>query len=156
MNFRFPRTLVLFSILLVIGTVVIVTAAHAAPTTNPALQQDDFYQNLYAASDTVRCNPAHWDIIVPDLTYAGKWTIYPFGSRSSKADGINVKVTSAANNDGWSETFFIPIDSGGGYKNELVAFTWFNTAVDSVAVQAVFSTCGADSLLSYQFIMEGW
>jgi hypothetical protein len=149
--------LAIFSVLLVVGVVVIVTSpASAAPTVNPALQQDDFYQDLYAVSDTVRCHASHWDTIVPDLTYAGRWTIYPFGSRSQKADGINVKVTSATHNNGWSETFFIPIDSGGGYKNELVVHKWFNTAVDSIAVQAAFTTCAADSFLSYQFIMQGW
>ena len=150
------RSLILFSILLIVGTVVIVTAAHAAPAINPALQQDDYFQNLYATSDTVRCNPAHWDIIIPDLTFAGKWTIYPYGAKSKLADGINVKVKLAVSNDGWTESFFIPITGAVNYKNELVSHRWFSTAIDSLAVQAVFSTCGADSLLSYQFIMEGW
>jgi anaerobic selenocysteine-containing dehydrogenase len=136
-------------------TLVSVTAANAAPAINPALQQDDYFQNLYAVSDTVCCHSNHWDIIVPDLTYAGDWSIFPFGSRSKLADGINVKVKLAASNNGWTESFFIP-SYHGDYKNELVPLWWFGTAVDTIAVQAEFSTCAAGSTLYYQFIMQGW
>jgi hypothetical protein len=154
-----PNVVQLLGVIVIIFAVLFIFAvidARSAPTINPALQQDDYYQDLYAISDTVCCHASHWDVIVPDLTHAGKWTVYPYGSRSSKADGINVKVTMAASDNGWSETFFIPIDSTGGYKNELITHRWFNTAVDTIAVQGEFSTCAADSVLSYQFIMQGW
>lgn len=142
----------IFAVLFVIAII----NARSAPTINPALQQDDYFQDLFAASDTVCCHASHWDVIIPDLIYSGKWTIYPYGSRSELADGINVKVKMAATDLGWSETFFIPLDSNGGYMNELVTHRWYGTAVDTIAVQAEFSTCAADSVLSYQFIMQGW
>ena len=128
-------------------------SAMAAPGINPALQQDDYFQNIYAASDTVCCHSNHWDIIVPDLTFSGDWTIYPFGSRSKLADGINVKISTAGG--GWTESFFIP-SYFGDYKNELITHRWFETMLDSLAVQAVFTTCAADSVINYQFIMQGW
>jgi hypothetical protein len=125
------------------------------PTINPALYQKDFFQDLYAASDTVCCHSSHWDVIVPDLVYAGDWEIYPFGAKSKVADGLNVKVTLAKSDNGWSDTFFVPIDHE-HWKNEITLRQLFSTAVDSIAVQAAFSTCAAGSLLQYQFIMEGW
>jgi predicted outer membrane repeat protein len=130
----------------------------APPTANPALYQDAFYQDLYAVSDTVCCHANHWDMIVPDLAYAGRWSVFPYGAKSKLADGINVKVTLASSNDGWSETYFISAEYGTAihWKNEFVLEQLFNTAVDTVAVQAAFSTCAADSTLQYQFIMEGW
>lgn len=142
--------------LLVAATVIVMAViATAAPTINPALQQDDYFQNLYAVSDTVCCHSSNWDIIIPDLIFSGDWAIYPFGAKSKKADGINVRVKMAATNNGWSETFFIPCQFG-DYKNELVVLNWFNTTIDTLAVQAAFSTCAADSVISYQFIMQGW
>jgi hypothetical protein len=128
------------------------------PTINPALHQKDFFQDLYAISDTVCCHSNHWDIIVPELTYAGDWIIYPFGAKSKLADGINVKATLANSEGGWSETFFIPTNyfTNIYWKNEFGFEQLFSMAVDTVAVQAVFSTCAADSTLQYQFIMEGW
>lgn len=120
------------------------------PEINPALHQSDYFQNLFAVSDTVCCHSSHWDIIVPSLTYSGDWTIYPFDAKSDEADGLNIKVKRADSNNGWSETFFVP------FNDAVSIHQLFNTAVDTVAVQAVFSTCAADSVLSYQFIMEGW
>ena len=142
--------------LITTAVILLSASALAAPAINPALQQDDYFQNLYAASDTVCCHSSNWDIVVPDLTFSGAWTIYPYGAKSTKADGINVKVKMAASDNGWSETFFIPIAGDGGYKNELVTHRWFGTAIDTLAVQAEFSTCAADSVASYQFIMQGW
>jgi hypothetical protein len=153
-----PNIVQLLGVIVIIFAVLFIFAvidARSAPTINPALQQDDYYQDLYAVSDTVCCHSNHWDIIVPDLTYAGDWSIFPFGSRSKLADGINVKVKLAASNSGWTESFFIP-SYHGDYKNELVPLWWFSTAVDTIAVQAEFSTCAAGSTLYYQFIMQGW
>ena len=128
---------------------------YVPPTINPALYQKDFFQDLYAASDTVCCHSSHWDVIIPELNYAGDWEIYPFGAKSKIANGLNVKVTLAKSDNGWSDTFFVPIDHE-HWKNEVTLKQLFSTAVDSIAVQAVFSTCAAGSLLQYQFIMEGW
>jgi hypothetical protein len=128
------------------------------PTINAALHQSDYFQDLYAISDTVCCHSNHWDIIVPELTYASDWMIYPFGAKSKLADGINVKATLANSGGGWSETFFIPANyfTNIYWKNEFSFEQLFSMAVDTVAVQAVFSTCAAGSTLQYQFIMEGW
>lgn len=138
-----------------LSLIALVAASFAAPTVNPALRQNDYFQNLYAITDTLCCHASHWDVIIPVLDFSGDWTIYPYGARSKKADGLNVKVKMAGSDNGWSETFFIPCQFD-SYKNELTAHRWFSTAIDTLAVQAAFSTCAVDSVLSYQFIMQGW
>jgi hypothetical protein len=118
---------------------------YVPPTINPALYQKAFFQDLYAASDTVCCHSSHWDVIVPVLVYAGNWEIYPFGAKSKVADGLNIKVTLAKSDNGWSDTFFVPIDHE-HWKNEVTLRQLFSTAIDSIAVQA------ADGLIRSLFL----
>lgn len=132
--------------LLVAGAVVCMVGAAAYPDrgVDPAFPPNDYYP----VSDTVNCNSAYTDTIVPDGSYVLGWWVEVRANAASV--GVTVNASPADQRlDGTGM-----LKTGTYLVRQGTTSPTFHTPVDTLYVKGVWATAAPSSTVHYQVVFE--
>jgi hypothetical protein len=130
-----------------VGIITEATGQSAYPRNNgidPAFPPND----LYVVADTVNCNAASADTIVPDGNYVLGWWVEVKANVASVGVTVNVSP-SDRRLDGTDM-----LKSGAFLVRQGEASALFHVPVDTIIVQGVWATTAPDSVVHYQVFVE--
>jgi hypothetical protein len=116
----------------------------------PARGIDPMYppNDLYAVNDTVNCNSAWADTIVPDGNYVLGWWVEVRANVASVGVTVNVSP-SDLRLDGTGM-----LKSGAFLVRQGESSALFHVPVDTIFVQGVWGSAAPDSIIHYQVFVE--